>query len=168
MANISTTYQPHGSTTTAEGPDYAYSSPLTPEVQSLIQSLFLARLRAAQRPRPSISAAPAPVSAGPAPATMTSTADTLTPNERIAAMREEAAKAYQYQAMTSPPPMRMVSGAQINPGYMPDVNAMSGIQRSIYLPQQARAYPIQEEPDYAQDDPRNPYSNAARAAAQYY
>lgn len=38
-------------------------------------------------------------------------------------------------AAMRPPPMRMVSGPQIIGGYMPDVNAMSGIQREIFLPQ---------------------------------
>lgn len=51
------------------------------------------------------------------------------------AQLQKSAQIAQLQALTSPPPMRMVSGPGIVPGYMPDVNAMSGIQRQTFLPQ---------------------------------
>lgn len=58
------------------------------------------------------------------------------PNVNEEAERMEArVRVAQAQALLSPPPMRMVSGPGITPGYMPDVNAMSGIQRKIFLPQ---------------------------------
>ena len=53
---------------------------------------------------------------------------TLLDNER------QMAAVAQAQAMNRPPPMRMVQGAGITPGYMPDVNAMTGAQRQAFLP----------------------------------
>jgi hypothetical protein len=48
------------------------------------------------------------------------------------------AKRKELEAMMSPPPMRMTTFASgANNGYTPDVSAMSGIQRQIYLPKES-------------------------------
>jgi hypothetical protein len=57
--------------------------------------------------------------------------DPITRRLRNAQARAEILR---LQASEQPPPMRMVTGAGIIPGYMPDVNAMNAYQRSAYLP----------------------------------
>lgn len=47
---------------------------------------------------------------------------------------EKALSRARRQAMTGGPPMKMQFGPGVIPGYMPDVNAMSGVQRQIFLP----------------------------------
>jgi len=39
------------------------------------------------------------------------------------------------QAATRPAPQKMLTGPQINPGWVDDPSAMSGIERQMYLPQ---------------------------------
>lgn len=51
------------------------------------------------------------------------------------AAREEALnRALAAKAARAPAPMKMVQGAQIMPGYVMDPNAMSAIQRQMFLP----------------------------------
>jgi len=50
---------------------------------------------------------------------------------------ERAARRAQLNAAASPPPMRMVTGPGIIPGYTMDVNAMNAYQRQLYLPKDA-------------------------------
>ncbi len=57
---------------------------------------------------------------------------------------EEAARAAQLRAISEPPPLRMVSGPGIVPGYMPDVLAMSGAQRQVFLPQNSTNDPYRD------------------------
>lgn len=54
---------------------------------------------------------------------------------------QDEAKAAQLRAVSGPPPMRVVSGPGIVPGYMPDVNAMSGAQRQMFLPNNSQGDP---------------------------
>ncbi len=64
-------------------------------------------------------------------------------------------------------PMRMVGGAGIMPGYMPDVNAMNSYQREAYLPKESILAPTQIDPVRAADDDRfNERLAAQRAGAQ--
>lgn len=65
---------------------------------------------------------------------------------------EESARMAQLQAMMAPPPMRMVSGPGIIPGYMPDVNAMNYYQRQAYLPKESSMNAVGAVDDTARSD----------------
>lgn len=59
----------------------------------------------------------------------------------LARGQQASMRTAQYQAATGAPPMRMVTGPGVIPGYMPDVNRYTGIQRQAYLPAQAEGAP---------------------------
>jgi hypothetical protein len=56
------------------------------------------------------------------------------------------------QAASNPPPMRLVTGAGVNPGYVLDPNAMNAYQRQLYLPQatQSEGRRTIQTPGYAE------------------
>ncbi len=59
------------------------------------------------------------------------------PRELTMQKAEDTARLAQLNALSGQQPLRMVSGPGITPGYMPDVNAMSGAQRKVFLPDQS-------------------------------
>lgn len=59
---------------------------------------------------------------------------------RLDAMRR-GAEMHQLQSMMAPAPKKFISGAGIVPGYIDDVEAMSGTQRQMFLPQNSTGNP---------------------------
>jgi hypothetical protein len=60
------------------------------------------------------------------------------PNEKALDQARTEAEIAKYRAISQPPPLRQVSGPQIIPGNVLDTNAMTGAQRTQYLPSGAR------------------------------
>jgi len=83
---------------------------------------------------PAIGSHAAVSHAASAPVIRPSATPGVTPGDPNAGLKAEA-EAMRLQAMMAPPPMRMTTFASnANNGYMPDVNAMNGFQRQIFLP----------------------------------
>ena len=138
----------------------------------------LARLQSMMRPRADVQAqslrasgprlSPADL-AGPNLDTVWGGGPRTNPDEELLKQMQVRQAMIELQQQNQPPPMRMVSGAQIRPGYAMDPNAMSAYQRKLFLPQSSGV-----APDYARREqfeenafertplppvPANPYEN---------
>lgn len=100
-----------------------------------LMELFRERARRAMQPAPTQAPPRVGGTSGPAPRAVSRSYNDSAGNKTPLDVERERAEMAQLRAVSSPPPMRMVGGAGIVPGYMPDVNAMNGAQRQMYLPQ---------------------------------
>ena len=166
MAEINTSYLPRsgpgGVTTTARGNDYAYS-PLSAESRASLEQMLRAR-QAAMRP----AAAARPT------ATVKESPYANDPNLKLRQAAEAAElhnRIVAAQAMERPAPTRLVTGPNVTPGYVMDPNAMSAIQRKLFLPDSATGGDLfggggggggGTSVNLSQNDPRNPFGNAVR------
>ena len=121
-------YIPGGSQTTVSGGEYAQG----PDLMGL-----LAR-KLAQRPAPLQTA----------PRVVAPRVQEPSPEQHAAKsplqLAEERSRILQLQAMENGPPLRMVSGPGIVPGYMPDTLKMNAYQRKIFLPESSTNDPYRD------------------------
>lgn len=112
--------------------------------------------------------------AGPAPVPPSQQQQQRTEPPRLTGIDAEAdymakrRKIMEDDEATRPAPMRMINGGPgISQGYTMDVNAMSGNQRRMFLPQNSQMSPAIDNPSAGGGGGGNPlndpYSNASRA-----
>lgn len=130
MADISSTFGPDGAPSTVtqvggyQGSDYG-------DITDFYKELFRRRAALAQ-PQPSaVGGSSQP--RGPAPQRVGYNPERGRGFDPVDFERQRAQLA-QLRAVSGQAPMRMVQGAGITPGYMPDTNAMNGAQRAAFLP----------------------------------
>lgn len=126
MPDISTSYGPGQSTTATMGSGAGSGFPAGLD-DLLLQVLRKRAAASAPAPAPVMMRAPMPMQREPVMQQEPAAKSDL---ERA----KERDELLQIQARQQPPPMRMVTGPGITPGYVMDVNAMNAYQRAAYLP----------------------------------
>ena len=163
MPNYATQYAtPGGLGTVAETPQLPTISYPTDQLQIVLRERLarqLAAQRAAQQQATAVRYA-SPVGQAAAVEGKDSGFDLQDENFRHLQQRDQI---LQMQARQNPQPMRMVTGAGIIPGYVPDTNAFNSYQRQAYLPNNAGQVTAPSAPGSIQA-PREPdlYSPRAR------
>jgi hypothetical protein len=132
VGSINTVISP-GSTSTVTQPDAVPMGGT--DLANFYRELLRRKTMALQHPVDSFSADARPVASMAAAPSRDEMASGPSPIDKQLAYAQKEDQLLQMQARQNPAPMRMVTGAGIIPGYVPDTNAMNAYQRQAYLPQ---------------------------------
>ena len=164
MASMNTTAGAGGtSQSTITTPGLALQDP-----NEMMQFAYAMAQRRHQQQQQQQPVAAAPVSRAPVQSAPRFESDRGGGIDAAADYMAKRRKIMEDDAATRPAPMRMINGGPgISQGYTMDVNAMSGDQRKMFLPQNSQMSPAIDNPSGGgggRGNPLNdPYSDASRA-----